>query len=204
VNSSTGRASAPARPRRRGLLEWAVIIVVALVAAFLIRTYLIESYVVPTGSMEPTIEPNDRILVNKLSFDFGSPHLGEIIVFHKPPADISTSAPILVKRLIGLPGQTLRSGPDGEIYVDGKLLRQPWMSSLGRSPGQPSICDPSGGYNTTDCVDGVLHLPKGEYYMMGDNRGDSDDSRYWGPVSGKLFIGRAFARIWPLSRIHWF
>jgi signal peptidase I len=212
VTSSTG-VSAPAstgtrsahgrrRSRRRGLMEWVVIVVVALVAAFVIRTYLVESYVVPTGSMEPTIMPYDRILVNKLSFDFGQPHVGEIIVFNKPASDTSTSAPILVKRLIGLPGQTLRSGPAGEIFVDGKLLNQPWLSAADKADGGPAICDPQ--LDTTDCSGGVLRLPAGEYFMMGDNRGDSDDSRYWGPISAKLFIGRTFARIWPLDRIHWF
>jgi signal peptidase I len=182
-----------------------IIIVVALVAAFLIRTYLIESYVVPTGSMEPTIEPHDRILVNKLSFDFGNhPKVGDIIVFHESPADTTADTPILVKRLIGLPGQTLRSGRDGEIFVDDHVLAQPWLTAEDKADPGPTICAPGPSYDQTDCHGGDLTLPAGQYYMMGDNRGDSDDSRYWGPISGKLFIGRAFVRIWPFGRLHWF
>jgi signal peptidase I len=196
---------APAAPRRRrrGLIEWAIIIVVALLAAFLIRNYLVESYVVPTPSMFPTIKDGDRILVNKLSFDFGHhARAGEIVVFNKPPADISPDTPVLVKRVIGLPGQTLRSGPHGEIFVDNKLMSQPWLTAAAKADPGPTICQ--SGEDLTDCRGGSLYLPANTYYMMGDNRGDSDDSRYWGPVSGSLFIGRAFVRIWPLNRLHWF
>jgi signal peptidase I len=178
---------------------------VALLAAYLIRTYLIESYVVPTPSMYPTIKDYDRILVNKLSFDFGHhAKAGEIVVFNRPPADNSPDTPILVKRVIGLPGQTLRSGPHGEIFVDNHLLSQPWLTAAAKAAPGPPICDPQPDFSLTDCSHGVLHLPANAYYMMGDNRSNSDDSRYWGPVSGSLFIGRAFVRIWPLNRIHWF
>jgi signal peptidase I len=176
---------------------------VALLAAFLIRNYLVESYVVPTPSMFPTIKDGDRILVNKLSFDFGHhARAGEIVVFNKPPADISPDTPVLVKRVIGLPGQTLRSGPHGEIFVDNKLMSQPWLTAAAKADPGPTICQ--SGEDLTDCRGGSLYLPANTYYMMGDNRGDSDDSRYWGPVSGSLFIGRAFVRIWPLNRLHWF
>jgi signal peptidase I len=196
-----GSHAAP-RPRRR-VLEWIAIIIVALVAAVVIKTYLVEAYVIPSVSMVPAIEVHDRVLVNKLSFDFGHhPHRGEIIVFHESPADLDPSTPTLVKRLIGLPGETLRSGPHGEIFVDNRLINQPWLTKSAAAFPGPDICSPQ--YNTTDCRNGVLHLPRGEYYMMGDNRGDSEDSRYWGPISGSHFIGRVFVRIWPLGRLHWF
>ena len=190
------------------MAEWAGIVVVALIAAFVIRTYVVESFVVPTGSMYPTIKVQDRILVNKLSFDFGNQvRTGDIVVFHEAPAD-PEKTPILVKRVIGLPGQTLSSGPNGEIFVDGRLLAQPWLTPAAMNDGAgPAICSrPRGSVAAAvaDCRGDVLHLPAGEYYMMGDHRGDSDDSRYWGPISRHSIIGRAFVRIWPPSRIHWF
>jgi signal peptidase I len=190
--------------RRRGLVEWIVIVVVALLAAWVQRSFIIESYEIPTGSMEPTIIPHDRFLVDKLSFKFGGhPQAGQIVVFHEAPDDTETGTPILIKRVIGLPGQRLRSGPNGEVFVDGKLLKQPWITSAGLDEGSgPAICAPT--LSRVDCRGDVLYLPANEYYVMGDHRGDSDDSRYWGPISGPSIIGRAFVRIWPLDRIRWF
>jgi signal peptidase I len=204
---SARHVHAAPRRRRRGFIEWIVIVVVALVAAFVIRTYIIESYVVPTASMYPTIKDGDRVLVNKLSFDFGnSVRAGDIIVFHESPNDTDKTTPILIKRVIGLPGQTLSSGPNGELFVDGKLLPEPLLTPAAMDQGAgPAICTPEASpAATADCRGKVLHLPAGEYYVMGDHRGDSDDSRFWGPIPRHLIIGRAFVRIWPLNRIHWF
>jgi signal peptidase I len=178
-------------------------IAAAFVVFLLLKAYVAEAFVVPTGSMTPTIGVGDRVIVNKLSYDFGGhPHRGDIIVFHESPADTETQTPVLLKRLIGLPGQSLRSGPNGEIFVDNKAIRQPWLTSGEKLLPGPAICSPE--YNLTDCHDGTLVLPSGEYYMMGDDRGDSDDSRYWGPLAGSRFIGRVVVRIWPLSRTHLF
>jgi signal peptidase I len=138
----------------------------ALVAAFVIRTYVIESYVVPTASMFPTIQDGDRVLVNKLSFDFGNRvQVGDIVVFHESPDDPDTSTPILIKRVIGLPGQTLWSGPNGEVFVDGKLLHQPWLTPAALDQGSgPAICSPEPiTAATADCRGKYLHLPPGEY-----------------------------------------
>jgi signal peptidase I len=195
--------AAPRRGSRRGLIEWVVIIALALLAAFVIKTWVLQAFVIPSGSMEPAIKPHDRVLVNKLAYDFHPVHRGDIIVFRKPPADTQPgNINDLIKRVIGLPGETLQSGPHGEILVNGKPIRQPWIApSVLRAP-QPTICDPS--LSRVDCVGNVLHLPKGEYYVLGDNRTNSDDSRYWGPVPARLIIGQAFLRIWPPSRLHWF
>ncbi len=190
--STTGpRTHAATKPRRRGFVEWIVILALALLAAFLIRTYLIESYVIPTPSMYPTIMDGDRVLVNKLSYDFGnSPHLGDIVVFNKPPADTNVGTPILIKRVIGLPGQTIQSGPRAEILINGKEINQPWLTAGARASPGPAIAK--------------MTIPKGDYFVMGDNRGDSEDSRYFGTITDRSIIGRAFVRIWPLSRLHWF
>jgi signal peptidase I len=186
-------------------VEWVVIAVVALLAALAVKTWVVQAFVIPSGSMEPTIQVGNRVLVDKLAYDFESVHAGNIVVFRRPPADIGGgNYRYLIKRVVGLPGETLRSGPHGEIYVDGKLLHQPWLSPGAKASPGPPICDHAPGMSLVDCVGDTLHLPKGEYYMMGDNRGNSDDSRYWGPVPGRLIVGQAFLRIWPLSRIHLF
>jgi signal peptidase I len=193
----------PQRSSRRGLIEWVVIIVVALLAAVLIKTFLVQAYYIPSGSMEPTIMIGDRVLVDKVSYDLHGVHRGDIIVFSTPPDDTGVGGGVkdLIKRVIGLPGETLRSGPDSEIFIDGRLISQPWLTPGARSDPGPAICSVN---NQTDCVGDTLHLPKGEYFVMGDNRGDSSDSRYFGPISGHLIVGRTFVRIWPLSRLHWF
>jgi signal peptidase I len=189
-------------------LEWLLILVAALLAAVLVRTFVFESYVVPTGSMIPTIRIDDHIIVDKLSYDLGSPKVGQIVVFHRVPSDREPGPPDLVKRVIGVPGQWLRSGPHGEIFVDGKLLAQPWLTGPDRAAPGPAICTPPGGEitpaATADCRGGVLHVPAGEYFMMGDNRQLSFDSRYWGAVPGRLLVGRVLARIWPPSQLRWF
>jgi signal peptidase I len=198
------------RSRRRlsGTVEWVVIVVAAVLAAFLVRTFIFESYVVPTGSMVPTIRVHDHIIVDKLSYDIGSPQVGQIVVFHRVPADRGPGPPDLVKRIIGLPGQWLRSGPHGEIFVNGKLLDQPWLTAKDRRYPGPRICSDVLGLTappaTADCHGGAFHVPPGAYYVMGDNRGPSFDSRYWGTVSGHLLVGRVIARIWPLRQLKWF
>ncbi|MGH8918808.1 MAG: signal peptidase I [Actinomycetes bacterium] len=143
--------------------------------------------------MEPTLKPGDRVLVNKLSYHLHVIHRGDIVVFTKPPNDTGAgSAAIkdLIKRVIGLPGETIQSGPNAQILIDGKPISQPWLTTAARnSPGPP----------VTRQV-----IPKGDYYVMGDNRGDSADSRYIGPISGHLIVGRAFVRVWPISSVAFF
>ena len=173
----------PAGRGRKVLVEWLVILAVAVLAAFLIRSFAIEPFYIPSGSMEPTLQIGDRVLVNKLSYDLHSVHRGDIVVFKKPPNDYSPGVKDLIKRVIGLPGDTI-SAHDGVVFIDGRKLAEPWL--------------PKG--ETTSAFAPIL-VPKGEYFMMGDNRGDSADSRIIGPVTDKLFIGRAFVRVWPVSRL---
>jgi signal peptidase I len=181
----------PRPPTRSGhrpvriAIEWGAILVVAVVAAILIRGFVVEPFFIPSGSMEPTLQVNDRVLVNKLAYHFHSVHRGDIVVFKKPPNDDTPGIKDLVKRVIGLPGETI-SAQDGQININGHPLREPWLPR---------------GVSTQDF--GPTAIPKGEYFMMGDNRGDSADSRVFGPVSSKLFVGRAFIRVWPLSRLGW-
>jgi signal peptidase I len=191
--------SSKSRQRRstaRVAIEWAIILAVAVVAAILIRTFVVQPFYIPSGSMEPTLNVHDRILVNKLSYDFHSVHRGDIVVFKKPADDTTPGITDLVKRVIGLPGETI-SASDGQVYINGRLLPEPWLPRVDQGvttfPSSIPGCLPS--------PPGSCKIPSGEYFMMGDNRTDSSDSRVIGPVPGSLFIGRAFVRVWPLSRL---
>ncbi len=180
----------------RVILEWAAIVAVAALAALLIRAFVVQPFSIPSGSMEPTLKNHDRLLVNKLSYHLHNVHRGDIVVFKKPADDTTPGITDLVKRVIGLPGETI-SARDGQVYIDGRYLPQPWLPKVDQGvtvfPYRIPGCLPS---PPESC-----RIPAGEYFMLGDNRTDSADSRVIGPVSGSLFIGRAFILVWPLSRI---
>jgi signal peptidase I len=173
------------RPRRRVVIEWTVILVIAVVASFLVRLYAVQTFYIPSGSMEPTLHVGDRILVNKLSVRFGTINIGDIIVFKAPPAEKCDDGSFsdLVKRVIGLPGDVMTS-KGNTVYVNGKKLKEPWSY-------YPDLNPPIKRFK----------VPKDSYFVMGDNRANSCDSRFWGAVPHSDIIGKAFLRIWPLSRI---
>lgn len=194
--TTSGSTKPPAGARRSGparrststtVIEWVVILVAALFVAFLLKTYVVQAFYIPSGSMETTLLPGDRVLVDKLSYDFHSVHRGDIVVFAKPAADTTPDIKDLIKRVIGLPGEHIASGPHGEVLINGKAISQPWLTATARSDPGPAIQ--------------AQVIPKGDYFMMGDNRGDSSDSRVIGPVPGKLIVGRAFVLVWPVSRL---
>jgi signal peptidase I len=169
---------------RKVLMEWVVIIVIAVVASLLVRTFVFQTYFIPSASMEPTLHIGDRIIINKLSVDFGTIHTGDIVVFKAPPAEnCGTKVADLVKRVIGVPGDRLTSKAN-TIYINGKPLDETW-------PHDEPLGTPIG--NVT--------VKPGQYFVMGDNHPDSCDSRYWGTVPRSDIIGKVFLRIWPLSRI---
>jgi signal peptidase I len=173
------------RRRRKVIIEWGAILVLAVLASFLVRTYAFQTFFIPSGSMEPTLHVGDRIVVNKLSVRFGTINVGDIIVFKAPPTEHCDDGnfPDLVKRVIGLPGQTLTS-KGNTVYVDGKVLKEPWTYWKTLSPAIKKIT-----------------VPANNYFVMGDWRSNSCDSRFWGTVPRSDIIGKAFFRIWPLSRI---
>jgi signal peptidase I len=156
---------------------------VAVLAAVGLRTFVVQPFYIPSGSMEPTLIVGDKVLVNKLSYDFHSVHRGDVIVFKKPPNDFSPGIKDLIKRVIGLPGETI-SARDGSVYINGQKLKESWLPK---------------GVTTADF--GPVRIPSGQYFVMGDNRGDSADSRVFGPITKNLIIGRAFLLVWPPSRI---
>lgn len=182
---------------RSALVEWLVIVVVALAAALLVKTFAVQAFFIPSQSMEPTLQRGDRVLVDKLANDFGAVNTGDVIVFRRPPSDPS---PIddLIKRVIAGPGQSIYVA-NCKVYVNGIELSQPYLPKGWENP--------SSEYCTVWDAPGMLDLPDpytvpaGHYFVMGDNRKDSDDSRYWGPVPASYVVGVAFVRMWPLSRL---
>jgi signal peptidase I len=183
---------APAAPgpwwKSRALRGWVVALVVALGLSLVLRTYCFESYWIPSSSMVPTLQINDRVVVDKLSVDFGTINVGDIVVFKSPPAvatRCSDAVPDLVKRVVGLPGDTIWS-KGNTIYLNGKALKENW----------PHV-EPLGTPIVRETI------PAGQYYMVGDNHPNSCDSRYWGTVPRSDIIGKVFLRYWPLSRIRW-
>jgi signal peptidase I len=179
----------PPKSRRRGLIEWIIVLIVAVGLSFLVRTFVVQEYYVPSTSMTPTLDIGDRILVNKLSVDFGTVNIGDIVVFKAPP-NVKTvcgdDVADLVKRVIGVPGDTLYS-EGNTIYVNNKPLDQRW--TVYKTIGDPIK---------------RITLKKNMYFMMGDDHAGSCDSRYWGPVPHSDLIGKVFFKIWPLSHWHWY
>ncbi len=181
----------------RQSIEWALLIVGAIVLALVIRGTLVQAFYIPSESMEPTLHGcsgcnnNDRILVNKLAFKFHDVHRGDIVVFTSPPAEANSNIKDLVKRVIALPGETIEAR-NNAIYItrvgqkDAQKLDEPYVN-------------PACGERIADNLT-TKTIPPGYYFVMGDNRCASHDSRFFGPIKGSSIVGRAFVRIWPLSR----
>jgi signal peptidase I len=204
--------AAPGKTQERStLVEIVGIVVVALALAFVIQLVLVKTYRIPSGSMEPTLDVGQRVLVNRIGMRFGDPSVGDIVVFHPPagadqqanaqcgapnegngatrPCSTATpqrSSQTFIKRVVGVGGDRIFIR-GGHVYRNGKRQPDAFANPCGRGFG----CDfPS-----------PITVPNGSFYLMGDNRGESDDSRYWGPVPKKWLIGTAFATYWPPKRI---
>ena len=176
-------------------VEWAIVIGAALVVALLIKTFLLQAFFIPSSSMEPTLQVGDRVLVNKLSYDFHDVNRGDLIVFERPPNEPG-DVPDLIKRVIALPGEEVEIR-NGQVFIDGQLLVEPYLAE-GTVTGD--LQTHAGCLNTEgqSCI-----LPDDRVYVMGDNRGASRDSRFFGPIEETLIVGRAFLRVWPLGDIGW-
>jgi signal peptidase I len=191
-------------PSWRWLLEWLIVIALALTAALVMRTYVFQTFFIPSSSMYPTLQLGDRVIVSKVSVELGTINRGDILVFRTPPGEqAACQGPVvsdLVKRVIGLPGDELWSVGNDIYwrYGDGPahLLTQPWEPA-GAQLG-PAISYPSQSPATPT---NPVIVPANSYFMMGDNESDSCDSRFWGFLSRNLVVGKVFLRIWPVSRI---
>lgn len=187
----TPEAEAKAKPRkgwRRGLIEMGVIVVAAVLLAGLIRQFAYQTFWIPSASMVPTLSVNDRVLVQKAFFNWHDVREGDIVVFTHPPLDQCggpTETGDLVKRVIALPGQTIYSAGN-TIYINGRPLAEPYLPRY--DPLGPPIPDATSQH--------PYRVPAGEFYMLGDNRSDSCDSRYWGPIKGSTMIGKVVLMLW--------
>jgi signal peptidase I len=179
--------SAGAGPRRRrwrrALAETAVVIVAAVLLAGLVRAFAFQTFEIPTSSMTPTLGVHDRILVQKAFFSWHDVREGDIVVFSHPPLDTCPGGGDLVKRVIALPGQTIYSSGNS-IYINGRLLAEPYLPHY--DPLGPPIASRQHPYR----------VPSGDFYVLGDNRADSCDSRYWGPIKGSSIIGKVVLVLW--------
>jgi signal peptidase I len=180
----------------RVAIDWIVTIAGAIAIVLAIKAWVVNPYRIPSSSMEPTLHCaggpgcearlSDRVLANRFIYHFRSPHRGEIVVFKTPPQAKARcgAGGTFVKRLIGLPGDRWAER-NGFVYIDGKKLNEPYI--------KPDRRD-------TETHEQIT-IPKGMYFMMGDNRASSCDSRVWGPVPRKNLIGEVFATYWPPNRI---
>jgi signal peptidase I len=191
-SAAADSATAGPRRRRRGwkrtLVETVITVLVAVVLAGLVRTFVFQTYFIPSSSMVPTLGVYDRILVQKAFFNWHDVREGDIVVFSHPPLD-DCPGPAngdLVKRVIALPGQTIYSSGNN-IYVDGKPLAEPYLPS--DDPLGPAIASKNHPYR----------VPSGDFYLLGDNRAISCDSRYWGPIKGSTIIGKVILVWWANS-----
>ena len=173
--------------------EWIILIVLTVVGTFLLRTYAVQSYRIPSGSMEKTLHgctpgcDDDRVLVDKLSYKLHGIHRRDIVVFQATGDWIPVvgGREDVIKRVIGLPGDTVQCcDAQGRVVLNGVSQNEPYV------------------FEDNHYAFGPVVVPKGQLFVMGDHRSDSSDSRYNGTIPESSVIGHAFIRIWPITRIH--
>lgn len=158
----------------------------SLVIAFGMRQFVAEARVVPTGSMEPTVQINDRLVVEKISYRFHPPERDDIIVFQAPEKALVMSGSVTkdayLKRVIGLPGETVEVA-DGKVFINGKTLAEGYIKAPPNYAWGPKV------------------VPEGQYLVLGDNRNGSLDGHIWGFLPQEAIIGKAAGRFWPPNRV---
>jgi signal peptidase I len=192
-------------PRPKQNHKWLVIslvsagVFVLVVIPLILRLFVLQSFFIPSGSMSPTLQVGDRILVDKLSYDFGSVHRGDIVVFTHPPTENCGGSQVndLVKRVIGLPGDTIAL-KQGFVYVNRRKLDESWLPSDEYGTTEP------GPPGTPYDLNQPFIVPPGRFYVLGDYRTQSCDSRYWGTITKSEIVGKVVLRDWPTNRLHIF
>ena len=202
VPAAGERQSGLARTAR----EIPILLLSAALLAFLLKTFVAQAFYIPSGSMLPQLQVNDRVVVSKLSYRLHSPNRGDIVVFDCPAEActsrqedggggigqilrtvaegvgvVQPSAEEFIKRVVALPGETVE-GRDGAVYVDGRRLREPYLAP-----------------DTVTSDFAAVEVPPDHLWVMGDNRQNSSDSRVFGPIARSSVVGRTVVRIWPLG-----
>ena len=204
--TDTRTASSAHRAALRAAAELPVLLVLAVLIAFLVKTFVVQPFSIPSESMVPQLEVGDRVAVSKVAYELHDPRRGDVVVFDSPypsengPNDDNLPEKVLhgilesiglrqpstsefIKRVIGLPGDTV-SGHDGKVWVNGRELIEPYLSP---------------GTFTSDFSQ--VTVAEGQLWVMGDNRANSKDSRSFGPIDRDTVVGRAISRVWPPPRI---
>jgi signal peptidase I len=171
---------------KKVIKEWVESIVIALLCALFIRTFVVEAFKIPSGSMKPTLEVGDRIFVNKFIYKFKEPQRGDIVVFRYP----EDPKRYFIKRLAAKGGEEVEIR-EGNLIINGKVVKYPEIF-------QKIYYYNRGKYGA---VGKKVKVPPGYYYFLGDNSAFSKDSRFWGFVPREYIVGKAFFRFWPLWRI---
>lgn len=182
--------------------ELAVLVVTALVIAVVVKSFVAQAFYIPSGSMLPQLQIDDRVVVSKISYKLHDPRRGDIVVFDAPGGEPKDDSPLparvvrsvvqsiglaapstdeYIKRVVALPSERVE-GHDGKVFVDGKELVEPYLPA---------------GTRTADFT--AVVVPPDTLWVMGDNRGNSADSRIFGPIPQSTVVGRAFARVWPVG-----
>lgn len=194
-DASEASANQPKKKKRSRPFELVETIIVAFLLAIMIRATLAEARFIPSGSMIPSLLVGDRLIVEKLTYYFSSPQRGDIVVFYPPdpyapPLNGSqrflrwlgfTSEAAYIKRVIGLPGETI-AVEDGKVMINGQPLSENYIKEPPAQDHEPVV------------------IPPNQFFMMGDNRNNSRDSRVWGTLPRENVIGKTFLRFWPLQR----
>ncbi|WP_421120064.1 signal peptidase I [Aquihabitans daechungensis] len=181
----------PPKSQTRNLLEWVAVIGGAILIAVIVRTFLLQTFWIPSPSMSPTLVENDRVLVNKLAYRFHDVNRGDVIVFERPPTEQPSEIKDLIKRVVGLPGERV-SIMDGKVSIDGRPLEEPYTHGLETVLDSCPITyvpgiDTKAGYK----------IPEDHLLVLGDNRVNSHDGRCFGAIDEDLVVGRAFFLMWP-------
>jgi signal peptidase I len=198
-DAATGEAvrsdlKAKQRSQMRAVWEWVFVVVIAIGAAMFIRVFLFQQYYIDGPSMQTTLMPQDRVLVNKMSYKLHDVHRGDVIVFDRVTNEVQHDD--LIKRVLGLPGEALEIR-SCVVYIDGVQVEEPYLNLEQTSQIEPSArCG-----SHTDMAPVVV--PENMVFVMGDNRVQSFDSRDFGPIDIDKVRGRAFVVIWPASAWAW-
>ena len=189
VDGADGPPTTQGRRALSVVVEWLVVLVCALGLALLLKAFLVEVFIIPSGSMEPTLVVDNRVVVYKLGYRLNDVNRGDVVVFDNPGQGPGIDD--LIKRVVALEGETFEIR-DGSVYIDGTRLEEPYLADGASTFPKAPI---PGCVNEADSL--YCQVPEGKVIVLGDSREDSRDSRFFGPVDVDDIVGRAFMKIWP-------